>query len=115
MAFDNSGHLLVAVSGQDNICTDSSVPKDQPAKGLNPCPSLAGRAGVWRFNAEKTNQKFPADGEQWGTGVRDMMAVDWSPDIHAMYGVMQNRNGTSQQFGKVVWAGETRASTANKV
>jgi glucose/arabinose dehydrogenase len=115
MAFDNSGHLLVAVSGQDNICTDSSVPKDQPAKGLNPCPSLTGRAGVWRFNAEKTNQKFPADGEQWATGVRDMMAVDWSPDIHAMYGVMQGRNGTSQQFGKVVSAEDDRDSIAEEM
>jgi glucose/arabinose dehydrogenase len=115
MAFDNSGHILLAVSGQDNLCTDPNVPKGAPPKGLKPCPSLTGRAGVWRFNAEKPGQKFPADGEQWATGVRDMMAVDWSPDIHAMYGVMQGRNGTSQQFGKVVSAEDDADSIAEEM
>ena len=115
MAFDNSGHILLAVSGQDNICTDPSVPKGQPPKGLKPCPSLTGRAGVWRFNAEKTNQKFQTDGEQIATGVRDMMAVDWSPDIHAMYGVMQDRNGTSQAFGNAVSAEDDRDNIAEEM
>jgi glucose/arabinose dehydrogenase len=115
IAFDNSGHMLLAVSGQGNICTDPNAPKGQPAKGLNPCPSLNGRAGVWRFSADKTNQKFPGDGEQWATGVRDMMAVDWSPDIHAMYGVMQDRNGTAQMFGDAVSKSEDADSIAEEM
>jgi len=115
MAFDNSGHLLLAVSGEGNICTDPNVPKGQTPKGLDPCPSLTGRAGVWRFNADKANQKFPANGEQWASGVRDMMAVDWSPDIHAMYGVMQDRNGTSQTFGNDVSKEEDRDAIAEEM
>lgn len=115
MAFDNSGHIMLAVSGQDNLCTDPSVPKGAPPKGLKPCPSLNGRAGVWRFDAEKPGQKFPADGEQLATGVRDMMAVDWSPDIHAMYGVMQGRNGTAQMFGNVVSSEDDRDSIAEEM
>ena len=58
----------------------------------SPCPSLEGRSGVWRFDAAKMNQKFPADGEQIATGVRDMMAVDWSRRLNGFYGVMQGRN-----------------------
>jgi glucose/arabinose dehydrogenase len=115
MAFDNRGDILLAVSGQGNICTDPNVPKGMPPKGLDPCPSLNGRAGVWRFSAEKADQKFPSDGEQLATGVRDMMAVDWSPDIGAMYGVMQDRNGTSQMFGNDVSAEDDRDSIAEEM
>ena len=102
IAFDGKGGLYMAVAGEGNICTDPNTPKGQRPVGLKPCPSLTGRAGVWRFDAEKTNQKFPADGDQIGTGVRDMMAVDWSPELKGFYGVMQDRNGTSRTFADAV-------------
>jgi len=96
VAFDGKGGLYLVVAGAGNICTDPNVPKDQKPVGLKPCPLLNGRAGMWRFDAEKTNQKYPSDGEQMATGVRDMMAVDWSKDTKAVYGVMQGRNGTAK-------------------
>ncbi|MGZ5928201.1 MAG: PQQ-dependent sugar dehydrogenase [Rhizomicrobium sp.] len=96
IAFDTKGGLYVVVAGAGNICTDPNVPKDQKPVGLKPCPLLNGRAGMWRFDAEKTNQKFPDGGEQLATGVRDMMAVAWSPDLKGVYGVMQGRNGTAK-------------------
>jgi glucose/arabinose dehydrogenase len=96
IAFDGKGGLYVAVAGAGNICTDPNVPKDQKPVGLKPCPLLNGRAGMWRFDAEKTNQKFPDGGEQLATGVRDMMALDWSKNMKGVYGVMQGRNGTAK-------------------
>ena len=96
LAFDDKGGLYVVVAGAGNICTDPNVPKDQKPVGLKPCPLLNGRAGMWRFDAGKTSQNFPGDGEQIATGVRDMMALAWSPDTKAVYGVMQGRNGTSK-------------------
>jgi glucose/arabinose dehydrogenase len=95
IAFDGKGGLYVVVAGAGNICADPNVPKDQKPVGLKPCPLLNGRAGMWRFDAEKTNQKYPTDGEQLATGVRDMMAVAWSPELKGVYGVMQGRNGTA--------------------
>lgn len=92
LAFDGKGGLYVTVGASSNICLDPNVPKDSPPVGLKPCPSLETRSGVWRFDAEKLNQKFPIDGEQIATGLRDMMAVDWSHDLHGFYGVMQGRN-----------------------
>ena len=83
IAFDGKGGLYVVVAGAGNICTDPNVPKDQKPVGLKPCPLLNGRAGMWRFDAEKTGQKFPDGGEQLATGVRDMMALDWSKDLKA--------------------------------
>ena len=96
IAFDGKGGLYVVVAGAGNICTDPNVPKDQKPVGLKPCPLLNGRAGMWRFDAEKTNQKFPVDGEQIATGVRDMMALAWSKNLKDVYGVMQGRNGTAK-------------------
>ena len=60
LAFDGAGHIFVEVGASSNICTDPDAAKDAPPKGLNPCPSLTGRSGVWRFDAAKTDQAFPA-------------------------------------------------------
>ena len=64
--------------------------------GLKPCPELATRAGIWRFDAEKHEQKFPADGEQIATGVRDMEAMEWSRDQNGLYAAMQGRNAAAR-------------------
>jgi glucose/arabinose dehydrogenase len=92
IAFDGKGDIFVEVGASSNICLDPNAPKDAPPKGLDPCPSLAGRSGVWRFDALKTDQAFPSDGEQIATGVRDMMAFTWSSKFGGLYGVMQGRN-----------------------
>jgi glucose/arabinose dehydrogenase len=92
LAFDGKGGLYVTAGASSNICLDPNAPKGAPPVGLKPCPSLETRSGVWRFDAEKLNQKFPGDGEQIATGLRDMMAVDWSKDLHGLYGIMQGRN-----------------------
>ncbi|HZQ40278.1 MAG TPA: hypothetical protein VFA87_05780 [Rhizomicrobium sp.] len=92
LAFDGKGAMYVTVGASSNICLDPNAPKGGAPVGLKPCPSLETRSGVWRFDAEKLNQKFPADGEQIATGLRDMMAVDWSRDLNGFYGIMQGRN-----------------------
>ena len=92
LAFDGKGGIYVTAGASSNICLDPDAPKGAPPVGLKPCPSLETRSGVWRFDAEKLNQKFPSDGEQIATGLRDMMAVDWSHDLGGFYGVMQGRN-----------------------
>jgi len=92
LAFDGKGGLYVTVGAASNICLDPNAPKGGAPMGLKPCPSLETRSGVWRFDAEKSNQKFPTDGEQIATGLRDMMAVDWSRTLGGFYGVMQGRN-----------------------
>ncbi len=96
VAFDDKSGLYLTVRAAGNICVDPKAPKDQKPVGIKPCPLLNDGGGVWRFNAEKAGQKFPADGEQVVTGMRDMMAVAWSKDAKGMYGVMQGRNGTAK-------------------
>ena len=95
LAFDGKGDLFVSVPGASNNCEDKSDPSNPHPRGLNPCPELKTRAGIWRFSADKTDQHFPTDGEQIATGVRDMQALSWSRDLHGLYAAMQGRNGAA--------------------
>jgi glucose/arabinose dehydrogenase len=102
IAFDGKGNLYISLDGSGNICVDPNAPKDARPLGLKPCPALAGRSGVWRFDASKPGQKFPADGEQFATGVRNMGAMDWSSQAGALYGVTHGRDTTHTQFPTLV-------------
>jgi glucose/arabinose dehydrogenase len=104
LAFDPKGNLYVALEASGNICTDPNVKERAPAVGLKPCPDLAERAGVWRFNANKRGQKFPADGERLATGIRDISSLDWSPADGHLYGIMHGRDNTNRMFPNLVSA-----------
>jgi glucose/arabinose dehydrogenase len=99
LAFDNKGALYLSVSGSGNICVDPA----QPKVGLNPCPGLKDRGGIWKFNAAKLDQKFPSDGHQIVTGLRDMDALDWRAG-DGLYGIMHDRNNTSATWSNLVSA-----------
>ena len=99
LAFDAKGNLYLAVPAPGNSCGDPATPKGQKPVGMTPCPQLNNRGGVWRFDAAKTGQKFPADGEMIATGIRNMTALDWSSAMNGLYGVMQDRNGPAHPPG----------------
>jgi glucose/arabinose dehydrogenase len=96
LALDGKGNLFVTVTGTGNICTGTAAPK----VGLRPCPALNGRSGIWRFDADRTGQKF-SDGEQIVTGLRDMDALDWRAS-DGLYGVMHGRGATHQTWPELV-------------
>ena len=104
LAFDGKGNLFIALEGSGNLCTDPKVEQGAPAVGLKPCPDLGTRAGVWRFDANKTGQKFATDGEQWATGIRDISSLDWSAADGHLYGIMHGRDNTHRMFPNLVSA-----------
>jgi len=52
--------------------TNSCQPKNRQARipGDNPCTELATRGGIWRYDANKTNQVF-SPAERFATGIRN--------------------------------------------
>src|SRR5579871_3749824 len=100
IAFDGKGNLYVALDGSGNLCTEVQTPPGSPTSvepvALNPCPDLGKRAGVWRFSATKAGQRFPADGEQLATGIRDMTSLDWSATDGNLYGIMHGRDNSNR-------------------
>jgi len=101
IAFDGKGGLYVSLDGSGNTCVDQNI-KEPRRAGIKPCPALANRSGVWRFSDSKTGQKFPGDGEQYATGVRNMGAMDWSSVSGSLYGVTHGRDMTHQTFADLV-------------
>ena len=52
--------------------TNSCQPKNRQPKvpGADPCTELETRGGVWRYDANKTNQTF-SPAERFATGIRN--------------------------------------------
>jgi glucose/arabinose dehydrogenase len=110
IAFDGRGSLYISVGGTGNICTEKGS-----EKGIEPCPSLTGRSGIWRFDANRLNQKFPQDGEQLATGIRDLNALAWSTQDRSLYGIMEGRNATANLFPHLVSVEEDENGIAEEM
>lgn len=102
LAFDGKGDLYIALEGSANLCTDPNTPSGAPLVGLMPCPDLRNRAGIWRFKAGKTDQKFPSDGEHVATGIRDTTALAWSPADEHLYVISEGVDNTHRFWPQIV-------------
>jgi glucose/arabinose dehydrogenase len=87
LTFDDSEHLYINVGAPSNACQ----PRDRRAgvAGMDPCPILEKHGGVWRFDANKLDQK-QEDGVHFATGLRQFPALTWHDG--ALYIVMNNRD-----------------------
>jgi glucose/arabinose dehydrogenase len=106
-AFDGKGSLFVSFDGGGNICADPATSAGSKPVGLKPCPNLAAKGGIWRFDDSKTGQKF-TDGEHFATGIRDTSALDWRQG-DALYTATQGRDGTDKTFPDIVSAKDDNA------
>ena len=72
---DAKGSLFVDVASPSNSCQEKNRTPGSP--GVNPCPELATRGGIWRYDANKTDQKFSPAG-RYATGIRngEGLAID---------------------------------------
>ena len=104
ITLDGKGNLYIALEGSANACDDPATAKGAALVGLKPCPDLGKRAGIWRFSAKKTGQKFPSDGEQMATGIRDLSALDWSTADGNLYGIMHGRDNLHASWPNIVSA-----------
>jgi glucose/arabinose dehydrogenase len=64
--------LFVNVGSPSNSCQLQDRRPQSP--GQDPCPELETRAGIWRFDANRTGQT-QGDGERWATGIRNAVAI----------------------------------------
>ena len=87
--FDESGNLYVNVGAPSNACQVAD--RTQGSPGQEPCPLLEDHAGIWRFDADKTDQTFE-DGQRFVTGTRNIVALDWNPVAGELYFAMHGRD-----------------------
>jgi glucose/arabinose dehydrogenase/mono/diheme cytochrome c family protein len=74
------GSLYVDVATRTNACQERNRRAKSP--GTDPCTELVTRGGVWRYDANKTNQVF-SPAERFATGIRNAegLAIDASGRI----------------------------------
>ena len=67
-----SGDLFVNIGSASNACQEEDRTPGSP--GVDPCPELEVRAGIWRFDGDATDQ-VQADGYRYATGIRNANAL----------------------------------------
>ncbi|MCB0908888.1 MAG: PQQ-dependent sugar dehydrogenase [Nocardioidaceae bacterium] len=89
---DDEGRMFVNIGSPSNAC---QVDNREPfSPGIDPCPELEDRAGIWRFDADEQGQT-QADGTRYATGVRNANALAIDPDTGRLYAAI---NGRDQLF-----------------
>ena len=67
-AIDADGHIYVDLGSATNACQKQNRVAGSP--GYDPCTELETRAGIWRYDANKTGQRF-SPAERYATGLRN--------------------------------------------
>lgn len=89
IAFDNDGNMYIPFGAPSDCCQVNDRSPFSP--GINPCPLLDLRGGIWKFDANKPNQ-FQRDGEKFATGLRSIVTVAWNQQDNHLYTMMHGRD-----------------------
>jgi mono/diheme cytochrome c family protein len=65
---DGKGSMYVDVATATNACQSQN--RQPGSLGANPCTELETRGGIWRYDANKTNQRF-SPAARYATGIRN--------------------------------------------
>jgi glucose/arabinose dehydrogenase/cytochrome c553 len=89
ISFDKQGHMYVAFGSTSNVCQEAN--REPGSVGQTPCAELAEHAGIWRFDANKTDQT-KKDGIRYATGIRSVIAMDWSHGNNSLFALQHGRD-----------------------
>ena len=93
----SDGALYVNVGSATNSCQQKDRANGSPGK--DPCTELTTRAGIWRFAANKANQRF-SPSARYATGIRNGMGLAFGPD-GKLYGTQHGRDQFLQNWPKI--------------
>jgi glucose/arabinose dehydrogenase/mono/diheme cytochrome c family protein len=88
------GSLFVDLGSATNACQKDNRITGSP--GLTPCVEKETRAGIWRFDANKTDQAF-SPGERYATGNRNGEGFAFDADGH-LFVMQHGRDQLSQNW-----------------
>jgi glucose/arabinose dehydrogenase len=94
---DPSGNIYMDVGSATNSCQLKNRTLQSP--GHKPCTELATRAGIWRYNASKTNQKFSSAG-RYATGIRNAVGIALD-GAGQLYSTQHGRDQLSESWPKL--------------
>ncbi len=97
-AIDADGALYVDLGSATNACQVKNRMPDSP--GHEPCTELETRGGIWRYDANKTDQKF-SSAERYATGIRNADGIAVDATGHGVYATQHGRDQLSQDWPKL--------------
>ncbi len=96
LALGPGGALYVNVGSHTNSCQRSDRGAGSP--GEDPCSELQQRGGIWRFQADRANQR-PTDGTRFATGIRNAVALALQPGTGRLFFLMNGRDQLGDNWG----------------
>lgn len=90
------GRLFVNIGSPSNSCQETDRQDNSP--GMDPCPELETRAGIWVFDANRTGQT-QADGRRFATGIRNAVAHTLHPVDGALWALQHGRDQLTANWG----------------
>jgi glucose/arabinose dehydrogenase len=96
-AIGSDGSLHLNVGSQTNSCQKKD--RANESMGNDPCTELETRAGIWKYDANKTNQKFSPK-ERFATGIRNGMGIAFGPD-GKLYSTQHGRDQLHDNWPKI--------------
>jgi glucose/arabinose dehydrogenase len=89
IALGPANELLVSVGAPSNACQQKSRTPKSP--GIDPCPQLGLQAGIWRYDASRSDQTHRSDA-RIATGLRHTLALAIQPGSGALWGAVNGRD-----------------------
>jgi glucose/arabinose dehydrogenase len=94
---DGQGHLYVDLGSATNSCQSQNRMPNVP--GMQPCTELETRAGTWRYDADKLNQRF-SPAERFATGLRNGEGFGFD-SAGRLFATQHGRDQLSQNFSSL--------------
>jgi glucose/arabinose dehydrogenase/mono/diheme cytochrome c family protein len=86
---DTDGLLYVDVASATNSCQVRNRQLKSP--GITPCIELETRGGIWRYDANRTNQSF-SPAARYATGIRNADGIAVAASGHGIYATQHGRD-----------------------
>lgn len=88
--------MYVNIGAPTNSC--QAQDRTQKSPGVDPCPELQDRAGIWQFSATRPGQS-PKDGTRFATGIRNATALAVRPSTADLFAATHGRDQLSTNWG----------------
>lgn len=89
IAISDDEMLFVNIGSATNSCQENNRQVESP--GMDPCPELDERAGIWQFDPSELGQQAQ-EGERYAAGTRNANALALQPDTGDLWAVSNGRD-----------------------
>jgi glucose/arabinose dehydrogenase len=109
---DSSGGLYMDVGSASNSCQIKNRTLQSP--GAKPCVELNTRAGIWKFDANKTGQRF-SPAQRFATGLRNAVGIAIEPSSGQVFATQHGRDQLGENWPKLYTLAQSAELPAEEV